>query len=293
MITPNIAPINLPNVSGEKVLQEYAKDRSADVSAYTFGGVHIDIHPMVEKLALKHPEWKFEAFRVNVSDSNNCIYATGFEVFLNREKLGRFWIQRNYGRNGGNTFCVTNGRIKDKLQRGDSLKTTKLDAAIKNVEKNFAPLNETEFFEKRMEIGLNGLVAIRNAEGREVRYAWENAPHIQKFIRTKWDEFMLTLDDRTREEMKVIPEKEATLNKMVKLVIAADGTENSSYNIVIKDSKYLVKKDGVLSIWDADALPEIVRRKLGILKLVADGTFVEGNGYRHDDTTFIVSGVVE
>ena len=104
---------------------------------------------------------------------------------------------------------------------------------------------------------------------------------------------MLTLDDRTREEMKVIPEKEATLNKMVKLVIAADGTENSSYNIVIKDSKYLVKKDGVLSIWDADALPEIVRRKLGILKLVADGTFVEGNGYRHDDTTFIVSGVVE
>ena len=65
MITPNIAPINLPNVSGEKVLQEYAKDRSADVSAYTFGGVHIDIHPMVEKLALKHPEWKFEAFRVN------------------------------------------------------------------------------------------------------------------------------------------------------------------------------------------------------------------------------------
>jgi hypothetical protein len=284
MTTLNIIPINLPNVSGEKALQEYAKDRSANVSEYTFSGAQYDIHPMVEKLALKHPEWRFEAFRVHLSDPNNCLFATGFEVSFNREKLGRFWVQRNYGASGGSTFCITNQRIRENLQRGDSLKTAKLDTAIKKVEKNFSPLNETEFFEQRSMIGLDGIGDIRSAIGRDIRYAWENALHIHKFIRSKWDEFLSTLDVQIKSEMEVIPEKEALLAKMVRLTTAP------AYIIVIKDSKYLVKKDDVLSIWDADALPEIVRRKLGILKLVKDGTFIEGSGYRQDEFMFLISG---
>lgn len=62
-----------------------------------------------------------------------------------------------------------------------------------------------------------------------------------------------------------------------------------TYNIVIQGSDYLVgESQQDLTIISSDKLPEGIKRKLGMLKLVNAGDAVHGAGIRVNDNTFVV-----
>jgi hypothetical protein len=58
---------------------------------------------------------------------------------------------------------------------------------------------------------------------------------------------------------------------------------------VVKDGgKYLVKVGDDVQLYDDNSLPEIMRGRLGMLKLVEAEYFIEGVGCRVNDEVFVV-----
>ena len=59
--------------------------------------------------------------------------------------------------------------------------------------------------------------------------------------------------------------------------------------VIRQDSHYIVKVNDTIYTMVDDAMPEDLRRKLGILKLVEDGQCVEGMGFRSNENVFLVT----
>ena len=69
---------------------------------------------------------------------------------------------------------------------------------------------------------------------------------------------------------------------------AAVGTDAGA-TVLIRGDEYIVVINGVTTIFDTDHLPPHIKRSLGILKMVANHTYVEGHGARVDKDKFFIS----
>ena len=100
---------------------------------------------------------------------------------------------------------------------------------------------------------------------------------------------MSIADVREREALRRLPEvqEEALLlNTLYKTGISPGG---DAYTICQQGDYYLMRDGaGVLKKKSGDELPNNVRHKLGVLKLVKDGQAVSDIGFRANETTFIV-----
>jgi len=289
--------LNLPNIDYASINAKIKQMEVAhgDGRTIVLDSINASLQELIEPLALKHPEWRFEpseTTRHNTSSNDKMsLVVTRFDVYFNRECLGWVGRERNYTR-AEDTYVIYNERIEKSMQRGRSTKTGKLDKALRIVEKTFSPAKHDEVFDKLITQARSHLAGhVRSKENITDRLWRMHYEEIRSYMLTRWDEFVaLVPSAKQSSDISKYPEYVNEANLVRQMYNDAIHSDCMYYNIVISGSSYLVKHNDKLSIHDAQTLPEGIRGKLGILKLVEDGQAVEGMGFRANENVYFVVG---
>lgn len=263
-----------------------------NVKDYTPTGVEV-LPPMMEfvvKAALTHPAWTFEVARLNIrNDTVQTQYATRVLVYdAKKISLGR--IELSNWLWSCDTVEFYNERISRALERGNYKRTSKQDVALKIVNKYFSEPSMVEV----MGIASNNIAnkkAIRVNELRRNKVQAESVllAALREYIVDNIDE----LWGKTPQFANPQVMQGFTLDKfkdtMEEYDIGTGVAEAELLTVVIRGDKYMVQRGaGPLYVTTSDQLAENVRRAIGMLKLVEDGSFIRDTGFRASATTFCV-----
>lgn len=268
-----------------------AKDEDdSSIESYV---VHPTIASVIWELASKNPLWQFHAtYGTRMMERTQLAYTT-FKVKLNGKELGN--ISRTHTNRGLAAISVSCKRIADKLDRKDSYVTSDPKKAIAKVRKEFAPKTAKEIVEEAIEKAanvsrrvhidtygefrkLNAMVQkeiiefFTNGPGMEVykSYLHPDRPEDKKILVA-----MATMVELTTDLMTI---------ERVKDKIGGVGTAL----VVLDEGKYLVKILSDLQLYDDTTLPQELRGKLGLLKLVQPNQFVSSAGFRVAEEVFVI-----
>ena len=252
------------------------------------------IDPVVQRLAVLNPLWRFmvESMTFDNSTEPQSLKVVEFKVMEAGEELGT--ISKEYhGRNY--VIQISNERIgKDRVRRG-GYKTTDADKAILKAKKMFFKLKPNERIDKAMK---DASEVIQQQARRKDREKYDHANTIQtaahKFIMgTGFSLFLEHIKTMAESEQIKIYKAQAEYERIGEEMLTIDKVksqfENGKTALVIKDDgKYLVKIGDAIQLYDNNTLPEDMRGKLGMLKLVEAEAFVSNVGCRINDEVFVL-----
>lgn len=286
--------LNIPNLDYSAVEKKFDERNASATNPemhWKLVGVDDFMHEFIYKIAIANPMWRFEATGVNRVRSNDVGGAefelNSFDVYEKRELLGRISKDRNYTRRE-NVYCLRNKRIADERERGSELKTGNQAKALKAVKKYFSLAKPVEVIEDKIGKAMQSLRAIERGKETSIDYVWmDKRREVKQYMLERWDEFLATLPNPKDYEINMLAnvQEHEMVDKMRR-----DAIDSKMYEVVAVDSTYYVRFKNDVKVVDSTSLPEHLRGKLGMLKLVEDGTVVEGVGYRAADDTFLISG---
>lgn len=252
------------------------------------------VDPVVQRLAVLNPLWRFVVESVTYDNSTEpqSLKATEFKVFEYGEELGT--ISKEYhGRNY--VIEVSNERIgKDRVRRG-GYRTADADKAILKAKKMFYKRKPSESLENAVKLA-HGVIAQQERRRNNEKYKHEAEVRdaAVKFITGTgfplFLEHIQTWHDIDRNRItKAMNEKERISIEMMTIEKVKKHFEDRSAAVVVKDGgKYLVKVGDDVQLYDDNSLPETMRGRLGMLKLVEAEYFIENVGCRVNDEVFVV-----
>ena len=180
------------------------------------------------------------------------------------------------------------------MRRG-GYKTKDADKAILKAKKMFFKLKPNERIDKAMK---DASGVIQQQARRKDREKYDNANTIQtaahKFIMgTGFSLFLEHIKTMAESEQIKIYKAQAEYERIGEEMLTIDKVksqfENGKTALVIKDDgKYLVKIGDAIQLYDNNTLPEDMRGKLGMLKLVEAEAFVSNVGCRINDEVFVL-----
>jgi len=266
---------------------ELHPDVSKKLGQETIGQPPIDMCRLVMNLAMANPLWRFV-----VTDTQGEHRPVGFSVIDSGEVIGK--IGRQYYR-GDHKLSLTNDRISDARERTSSYRTGDVDKAILMAKKMFFRLKPNERIEKAYGTAKQVMQNQWHDKQREHRYAErEIESSAVKFIMgTGFPLFLSYVDGLPEHEKKPMLKKLEQTGKHKQDMLTIEsikekfGSEHTA--LIIKDEgKYMVKIGQDVQIYDDNTLPEHMRGKLGMLKLVEAEHFISNIGCRINDEIFVV-----
>ena len=286
----------LPNVD----IDTYGKERIAQLTPrhktpYVLRGLGLTEHmyPLIERLALKRPEWQFVASYGSCSEEELPdgtrvldIAVRDVKVYEKRELLGTI-EQGSYSyRTKSHTYMIGNHRTIAELERANAFKTSDIDKAVKLVGKHFGVRNDKELYQEACRTARENIIQQSKSKEGTVRRMWHNQNEATfAFMLARWDEFLATIvDTREREVLSEVPninDEAMLLNSMTKTGATYTVRQQGDYYLMTNKLGEFEKKTG-------DELPNIVRHKLGILKLVKDGQAVSDVGFKAAENIFLI-----
>ena len=278
--------LELSNVELSSVLSASAADGGLEI-------VCVDklIDPVVQRLATLNPLWRFMATDTAYHGENQR-KITSFKVFEYGEELGtieRYYHGREY------VIHIKNERIgKDRVRTG-GYKTKDADKAILKAKKMFYKCKPSELLEKAVGLA-NGVIHTQERRRNSEKYKHESEVRdsaVKFILGTGFPLFLehiQTWHDIDRNRItKAISEKERISIDMMTIEKVKKHFEDRSAAVVVKDGgKYLVKVGDDVQLYDDNSLPETMRGRLGMLKLVEAEYFIENVGCRVNDEVFVV-----
>jgi hypothetical protein len=245
------------------------------------------LRSVIAKLATDKPLWDFIGVK-----TNSCSVTEFVVEGSNGERLGEIgfdWHGRNY------CVYVRNKRITDKLSRSDRYKTTDTDKAVLKVKKMFGSMSTNE----RISVAAAKASEVTNqasnhkwAQIREVEAKIERVAN--QYVKEEgYETFIAWLkghsSQKAKETLEGIDNKVRLGIEMLTIQKVRDHFNEGKAVLVIKDGgKYIVKVGDKVDLYDDNTLPQEMRGKLGMLKLVEAEQFVTDTGCRINDETFIL-----
>jgi hypothetical protein len=275
----NIFEFNNVVLSPQVVINGHAK---GSLKAHTL------LKQTIVKLAPMYPLWQFVVSNVTMGDEVHT-----FRVMANGQELGS--IGRVY--HGSNyVIAVSNHRISENRTRGSEYKTKDVDKAVLKVKKTFFPRNPSERLKDAAEIAGRFLNQQENGKDRALEKHKYNIREamLSYVLGAGYEGFLAhthTLEPRVRDRVLAHIQGEKELQMEVKSIEEIRRQfENQIAALIVRDSgKYLVRIDDNVQIYDDNTLPESMRGKLGMLKLVDAGFFLSDVGCRVNDEVFVVT----
>lgn len=279
-------PAGLPNVflERERDLNKRLPITTEDLK------IHELIFPLMQRLTKVRPQWKFIARRAD-SAAYGTYVIKALIAYDNNVKLGSIYYDNKYGERG-EVICVANNRISDKMLRRSEVTTKDTKKAFKAVVDNFyAPTMD--------ELSNAAFKDIRNTVHRvftnrrtvfEVNY--NNAKFkdaLLSYVMSNWEQVSQALTDA------LLPANitDNMQERYIAFIAANDANDlmrdNKGSCVYIRGDQYIVVTNRVTSSFDTDGLPPHIKQSIGLLKLVADGTHVEGHGVRAAEDKFFVT----
>jgi hypothetical protein len=207
-------------------------------------------------------------------------------VFDKREQLGHIELGSWSYKNKLYSFMIGNHRTSAALERANAYKTSNIDKAVKLVGKHFGAKNDMELYAdayKTANEGLNHQFKMKTGAMR--RILSETDEQTFQFMLTRWDQFIATIvDTRQREVLVEVPEMHSEV-----LLLGAMQQKGATFTVHQEGSYYIMTNEaGGLEKKTNDELPNNVRHKLGILKLVKNGQAVSDVGFKASDNVFLI-----
>ena len=241
--------------------------------------------PLIEALALKNPEWKFEATYTSrkLVDSGVIYTVERMKVINKYEEIGQVGL--DYTR-AGKRFYINNHRVENMRERGSGVKTTDLNKALRHVDKFFG----LKDLEEKLEEAKNQAHNISSNVAREKYYQYQNVWRIleepaRQFILKNMEAFTAATED---------------VNAVAKFPEALREMDNANFvsDLIHKNQTYLVLIDGMnysvafgkhpSETMASEQLPTFIRQGVGMLKLVEVGNIITNIGLRVAENTFVV-----
>ena len=300
MARAKIVKLALPNVEVDTYVQGTWKEFVTGHTRKTFTlgefGISEHIQPLIEKLALKRPEWRFVAWYGSFHSRDDADLIVDFEVrdfqvLDKREVLGVIELGSWSYKTKLHNFNIGNHRTSQALSRATSYKTSNMDKAVKLVLKHFGARDDQELYDEAYRVGVDKLSGQAREKGGMVKRLWAGSDDkVFDYVLERWDEFLMSIADvREREALRRLPEIQEEALLLNTLYKTGTATSGGAYTIYQQGDYYLMTcRTGQLEKKSNNELPNNVRHKLGVLKLVKDGQAVSGIGFRANETTFMV-----
>jgi len=267
--------------------EELEKHRSKVV------GVHPIIEPVISRLATLNPLWTFVAMGRSYSMGDNY-KVSDFIVKLDGEVLGT--IGTSYMGSRGQVIAIANDRIGKGRQRSDSYRTQDADKAVLMAKKMFGKMNPTERISKAKDAAERIVTrASWNKERERNNLRGMVQGDMLRWVETKgyamFLEFIATeAPPTTRNTITNNIEKLGVLDTEMKTIEKVqEQFGNNKTALVVKDlGKYLVKVGDKVDLYDDNTLPQDMRMKVGMLKLVEDEQYLTDIGCKVTSEIFVL-----
>lgn len=247
---------------------------------------------VVMHLAMANPLWRFVA-TTNRLDGT----ATTFTVIERGEELGKIGL--TYFRSG-HKIALSNDRIIDARARSSAYRTGDVAKAISMAKKMFYASNPSERVSKAYERAEKVMSRQASSKGYEARAASEAVKNdMLSFIRSGglplFMDYVNKLDNSERVlALNKLKKSEDANMEMLTIEDIREKFGGANALLIVKDEgKYLVKRGDGVQVFDDNTLPEWVKSKLGMLKLVEAEHFISSVGCRINDEIFVVLVEVE
>lgn len=255
-------------------------------------GVQPHLSVLAQAVIAKYPQWQLVACSAQQYYTDNSVIpsvtgrlVTRFKIIEKREELG--YIGWDYSYSRGDQYVVGNDRISQEMERQSHTKTTKIDVAMRHIKKHFSPKTTDEHFSKSVAETQQGLYKQTQNLNYSARNTYDEIKYdVIKFIDGKWKEFADTLEPT--QQIKAAQYLEARMKLETTNAIQEACQKRLSHDILLRGNEYVIRHNGVVNIFDNEHIPQELKMKLGMLKLVAVGEAVEGIGYRGTEDCFIV-----
>ena len=268
-----------------------------------------ELRVLIAKLAIAHSDKVFTPIRITQRSVDGdyrmhrfVVWHVGKGVGEVPVELGEVWVNADL-----KTYNLTNQRIQDGLQRGMERKTTKLDNAVSIFNRNFYPSTPAELLAIRAHSLRNGV-----KEGRNKVYSTDELfktftrflrPHIESHLEeflelahtlgaepSKFDKYPAELEETTT--IKDVMEHMDGEKGCVAILKGADYyVSNANHVYKYRYSNGQIPEHEVHQ-FVTGTLPTDIKRGVGMLKLLKDGTYLRGVGYRLNADTFYIQDAV-
>jgi hypothetical protein len=251
------------------------------------------LQPLIDKMVMKYPTWKYRATDVQgyTMSGTSGLSGIGYEVvrlvvFENGVEIGS--ISRTYS-GGDHKMGISNDRIAKKRHRTDTYSTGNVDKAMLAIKKTFSKPNVEERVDK---VYKEAIGVIRDVYWQKDREC-DTAKGVVQEEATKYvfkegfPAFMEHL--KTMNKLKLIDKQAEMVAEMQTIQAVRKLVDDREATLIILDGgNYIVKKHGGVSIIPSADLPEDMKAKLGMLKLVEPEQFVSGVGARVSTESFVL-----
>jgi hypothetical protein len=241
---------------------------------------HVMLYDTLSPLLTSRPAWRFVAIDFYFGSS---VVITGVEIFEGAEALGKVSI--DYNRRGYKVH-VLNHRITGKQVRGKGYFTDDTLRATLHIRKNFYVRDQTELLAAS---SANAAMVIN----REYHYKSAELNEAKVAVYTKAKAFVRAMEDAY---FNMFPEllpargKRDAAHAMWSVVdsVKTSFADNKTTLVVFNGEQYLTSTGGVVTRYTHDTLPDHMRTKIGLLKLVQDKQMVSSVGCKVDKSTFVL-----
>jgi hypothetical protein len=304
----------LPNV-GRSMTERHDDDYKRQVSRYIRDkqrddGVTVteaDLGPMVadtpllgelvSKLVVDKPNWQFEVFHFYPSAHNNCIAYRCVNIKnQSGEVLGIVEAGTRYGRTGSvQTVEVYNNRISKERERSRGFSTKDVKAALRAINKQFYDKTTDELVREALSEASDAFSHTRHTfRVRVNKPKNELADLAVEYVIENDKEGFATFVDTKEKKLSG-----TTMNMIVDMVEAETHLrtideimglfkQERTALVIRNQGGYILRIDNDVKLCDDSSLPENIKPKLGMLKLVEKGQVISNTGCRVNEETFVV-----
>jgi hypothetical protein len=279
--------MNTLELSNVVFSEELEKDRAK------VAGVNHIIEPVINRLATLNPLWTFVATS-RPYNMQAGYKITDFVVKLDGEVLGQ--ICTSYMGSRGTVIAIANDRIGKNRSRSEAYRTTDADKAVLMAKKMFGKMNPTERVSKAREAAERVVTrASWNKERERNNLRSSVKGEMMQWVETKG--YAMFLEYVEKEASAIVRntinnniEKLETLDTEMKTIekVQEQFTKNKTALVVRDSGKYLVKVGDKVDLYDDNTLPQDMRMKVGMLKLVEDEQYLSDIGCKVTSEIFVL-----
>lgn len=255
------------------------------------------LHETVWELATLNPHWAFFIHKGrgragHAPDAQGqVLQVESFEVRMDGQGIGTLWSL--YYRN---QYCVgvANQRIGNTMERGDMERTTDKAKAVQLAKKYFGKKTPKELLDDLKQHASNTLSSSSGRQTRELRelnavFQDEVTVFIRKEVKDQFREYLSTCKDGGKM-IQAFDDSFAAKDKVKAVDAIYDAYRNDATCFVVLDNgKYIVQNQNQnYAMYDDSDLPDYVRSKIGLLKLVNPGQIVGNTGCRVKENMFVI-----
>lgn len=289
--------IELPNVTYKLRRHELGRYDGYELM------LHPQLVPVIKKLALKKPNWTFCCESEREKRDEDTLVFEGVSITENGRSAGSISTGTKWKRGSGNipAFQLVNHTIKKERGPSNTITTTKEDVAFKTALKKFGAKDDGTVLKEKVSEARDIFNMVSNNHSYFTIYSRGLTQSNDKI--TMCNSMVNFIQDNEEAFLKQLPAGlEPTYNalmdnkqkaEVVNTVGLWKGVKKDITVYIDNDKWRVYNLAGTCDHWtfdsDSDAIPDHVKRKVGMLKLVENQYVIANVGLRIDETLFVIT----